>query len=162
MKKIINKVLNYLIEGWCHFALKNIMGIMDIGSHVTFQNGFRIYNGARNIKIGSNVELVDALINAGDGPNGNVDIGNDVFFGHGVQVISRGHDYSLTGVKRKTTILEKAIHIEDGVWLGSRTIVLGGVTIGKNSVTAAGSVVTKNIPPNQIFGGVPAKFLKKI
>lgn len=54
------------------------------------------------------------------------------------------------------------IIIEDDVWIAMGCIILKGVHIGKGSVVAAGSVVTKNIPPDSVYGGVPAKFIKKI
>ncbi|QRQ83255.1 hypothetical protein JQU52_03245 [Paralysiella testudinis] len=50
--------------------------------------------------------------------------------------------------------------IEDEVWIGANVVVLRGVTIGKGSVVAAGAVVTKNIPPMEIWGGIPAKKIK--
>jgi acetyltransferase-like isoleucine patch superfamily enzyme len=53
-----------------------------------------------------------------------------------------------------------AILIDEDVWLGVNVVVLKGVTIGAGAVVAAGAVVTKNIPENQIWGGVPAKFIK--
>jgi maltose O-acetyltransferase len=54
------------------------------------------------------------------------------------------------------------IIIEDNVWLGARVTVLKGVTIGEGSIIAAGSVVTKSIPPRTIAGGVPARVLKDL
>ena len=54
------------------------------------------------------------------------------------------------------------IKIEDNAFIGAKTIITKPVTIGHNSVVAAGSVVTKDIPPCEIWGGVPAKFIKKI
>jgi acetyltransferase-like isoleucine patch superfamily enzyme len=54
------------------------------------------------------------------------------------------------------------ILIEDEVWIGCGAIILQGVTIGKGSVVAAGAVVNKNIPPKTIYGGVPARLIKKI
>ncbi|EFR44685.1 CatB-related O-acetyltransferase [Streptococcus pseudoporcinus] len=53
------------------------------------------------------------------------------------------------------------IIIEDDVWIGTNAIILSGVTIGKGAVIAAGSVVTKDVPPYTIYGGVPAKLIKK-
>lgn len=53
------------------------------------------------------------------------------------------------------------IVIEDGVWCGANVTILKGVTIGKDSIVAAGAVVTKSFPPYSIIGGVPAKLLKK-
>lgn len=56
----------------------------------------------------------------------------------------------------------KPIKIENNVWICSNVIVLGGVTIGENSVIAAGSVVTKSIPPNSLAGGNPCKVIKSL
>lgn len=54
------------------------------------------------------------------------------------------------------------IVIEDYVFIGARSIILKGVTIGEKSIVAAGSVVVKNIPSGEMWGGNPAKFIKKI
>lgn len=56
--------------------------------------------------------------------------------------------------------IKDPILLEKDVWLGCNVVVLKGVTIGEGSVVAAGAVVTKSIPANQIWGGVPAKFIK--
>lgn len=58
------------------------------------------------------------------------------------------------------TYIYKDITIEDNVWLGSRVIVLGGVTIGEGAIIQAGSVVVKNIPKYAIAGGHPATVFK--
>ena len=50
--------------------------------------------------------------------------------------------------------------INDGVWIGSKSVILDGVILGKNSIIAAGSVVNKSVPPYSVVGGVPAKILK--
>jgi acetyltransferase-like isoleucine patch superfamily enzyme len=55
-----------------------------------------------------------------------------------------------------------AVIIEDNVWIGAHVTILKGVTIGKNAVIAAGSVVTKNVAPNTVVAGVPAVFKKEI
>ena len=52
------------------------------------------------------------------------------------------------------------IVVEDDVWIGENSLILSGVTIGRGSIVAAGSVVTKSIPPYTIWGGVPARFIK--
>lgn len=56
---------------------------------------------------------------------------------------------------------KKPPFIEDEVWIGANVVVLKGVNIGKGAIIAAGAVVTKNIPPMEIWGGIPANFIKK-
>ena len=112
--------------------------------------------------MGRDIELVNTLINAGDTKKGQISIGNNVFFGHDVMLIARGHDYTKFGKARKKAIIEKPIAIGNGVWIGSRAIILGGANIGQNCVIAAGSVVGRPIPQNTIWGGIPARLIKKI
>ena len=54
------------------------------------------------------------------------------------------------------------IRIEDKVWLGANVTILQGVTIGEGAIVVAGAVVTKDVAPRTIVGGVPAKFIKKL
>lgn len=56
----------------------------------------------------------------------------------------------------------KPIIIDDDVWIGMNATIMGGVTIGKGSIIGANALVTKNVPPMEVWGGVPAKFIKKI
>ena len=70
-------------------------------------------------------------------------------------------DRNYHGIGDKEEVIKPVI-IEDDVWLGCRTIILPGVTIGKKSVVAAGTVVTKNILPNTLVAGNPAKEIKRL
>lgn len=65
-----------------------------------------------------------------------------------------------TGDRENFTMLP--IHIEQNVWIGAKATILKGVSVGKYSVVAASSVITKNIPPMEVWGGVPGRFLKKV
>ena len=56
----------------------------------------------------------------------------------------------------------KNLHIGKNVWIGSRSVILPGVTIGDGAIVAAGAVVTKDVPANTVVGGVPAKVIKEI
>ncbi len=92
-----------------------------------------------------------------------VDIGNDVLIADNVSIYDHDHqieDPNLTYGKQG--YVSKSIVIEDNVWVGSHSVILKGVTIGKNSIVAAGSVVNHSIPSGEIWGGVPAKFIKKV
>ena len=128
------------------------------GRNIKYQIDFDVFGG-RDIFVGDNVILVNTFINCVDAE---VYIGQDCFFGHRVMLITGNHDYSKFGLARQKSIGGRNIHIEEGVWIGSGVIVLGGVRIGKHSVVAAGSVVSKDVPPYSVVGGVPAKLIKTI
>lgn len=142
------------LNAYRHFNMIDKKGI-----NVFYEKEFSVYNGHNNISIGSNVYLVDVLINAGD-KNGKITIEDYVFFGHRVQILARGHDYNVFNLQRQQTITEKSIHIKEGAWIGSGSIILGGVTIGMHSVVAAGSIVNKDVPDYAVVGGNPAKIIK--
>lgn len=63
---------------------------------------------------------------------------------------------------QKLNIVKALIVIEDDVFIGARCIIGKGVTIGARSIVAAGSVVVKSIPPDEVWGGNPAKFIRKL
>ena len=73
------------------------------------------------------------------------------------QLISNKHD-----LYDRQILLCKPVHICENVWIGAGATILPGVTVGKNAVVAAGAVVTKDVEPNTIVGGNPAKFIKNI
>ena len=62
----------------------------------------------------------------------------------------------------RTSTISKPVKIGDRVWIGIAATILPGVTIGENSIVAAGAVVTKDVPPNTIVAGNPAKVVKKL
>ncbi len=90
--------------------------------------------------------------------SGDIEIGNYVMISHMVSINSITHP---TNPPYNRTITKKVI-IEDGVWIGAQTIILEGVHIGQGAIIAAGAVVTKDVEPWTIVGGVPAKEIKKI
>jgi acetyltransferase-like isoleucine patch superfamily enzyme len=94
-----------------------------------------------------------------------IKIGSKVMFGPNVSLLGGDHNVSVVGaymidVEEKTVLTDAPIIIEDDVWVGANVIILKGVTIGTGSIIAAGAIVNKNIEPNSIVGGVPAKFFK--
>ena len=94
-----------------------------------------------------------------------VTIGKKVVFGPKPTIISGDHRYKIAGKyildnTEKQEGDDLPIVIQDDVWCGANVTILKGVTIGYGAVIAAGSVVTKNVPPCEIWGGVPAKFIK--
>ena len=92
---------------------------------------------------------------------GEVVIGDNVIFGPNVSVFSENHNYSnpdLPVVVQREN--RRGVIIESGAWIGTRSVILDGVNVGKNSIVAAGSIVNKDVAPYSIVGGVPAKLIK--
>ncbi|MGB8870413.1 MAG: DapH/DapD/GlmU-related protein, partial [Rhodomicrobium sp.] len=80
--------------------------------------------------------------------------------GPNVNIITSGHP--LEPAKRRAYVEAKPIVIEKNVWIATGVTLIGGVTVGENSVIAAGSVVTKDIPPNSFVAGVPSKVIRSL
>lgn len=92
-----------------------------------------------------------------------VSMGRYSMLAQNVQIIGADHNYNVPGLPTTFSgrpILKRTIIGRD-VWLGANTIVMVGVIIGDGSIIAAGSIVTKDVPPFCVFGGIPAKFIKK-
>jgi acetyltransferase-like isoleucine patch superfamily enzyme len=91
---------------------------------------------------------------------GGLDIGDDVMIGPNVSIITAGHP--LEPSRRRSTTVGKPIVIEKNVWIAAGATIIGGVSVGENSVVAAGSVVTRDVPPNTLVGGNPARVIRSI
>jgi acetyltransferase-like isoleucine patch superfamily enzyme len=113
-------------------------------------------NFGRFITIGKNVFINHACSFL---DMGGITIEDNVLIGPKVNLITENHP--LNPNDRKTLIC-KPIVIKRNAWIGAAATILPGVTVGENAVVAAGAVVTTNVPPNAIVGGVPAKFIKNI
>src|SRR5437667_9043188 len=91
---------------------------------------------------------------------GGLDIADDVMIGPNVSIITTGHP--LEPSQRRTATIGRPIVIEKSVWIAAGATIIGGVTVGENSVVAAGSVVTKDVPPNTLVGGNPARVIRSL
>lgn len=112
--------------------------------------GQRIRMG-RNVFINQNCTMDDL---------GGIAIADDVLIGPNVSIITAGHP--LEPSRRRACVTAKPIVIERNVWIATGAIVLGGVTIGENSVVAAGAVVTRDVPRDTLVAGNPARVLRPI
>ncbi|MBY0754089.1 sugar O-acetyltransferase [Clostridium sardiniense] len=90
---------------------------------------------------------------------GGIELEDNVLIGPDVKILSVNHPLD---PKNRRGVILKSVKIRSNAWLGSGVTVCPGVTIGENSVIGAGSVVTKDVPSNTVYAGVPAKFIKSI
>jgi acetyltransferase-like isoleucine patch superfamily enzyme len=113
-------------------------------------------NFGKHIKIGKNVFINHACSFL---DMGGITIEDDVQIGPRVNLITENHP--VDPAKRKDLDLQSIV-IKRNVWIGAGATILPGVTVGENSIVAAGAVVNKDVPANTIVGGVPAKIIKAI
>lgn len=114
-----------------------------------------------NIELGFNSDIGMGAKVYGVSGGGRLYIGNNVMMAPEVTILTLDHNYhekEVPIIKQGSKSFE--VIIKDDVWIGYRAIILPGVTIGEGSVIAAGAVVTKDVDPYTVIGGVPAKFIK--
>jgi maltose O-acetyltransferase len=100
-------------------------------------------------------------------PYSHIRIGSKVIFGPEVTIRGGNHTTTYVGRFIKDIMLHEkrpeddlGVVIEDDVWVGTRAIILHGVTVGRGAIIAAGAVVSQNVPPYSIVGGIPAKVIR--
>jgi acetyltransferase-like isoleucine patch superfamily enzyme len=155
---------------FANFA-KNWNGSVKIGKNVTINSSIEANPvGGINTTFlfkGDNavIEIDDAtgISNALFASYEHIYIGKNVAIGAGTRIFDTDfHSINYEERMRDVNIPHKPVRIEKGVFIGASAIILKGVVIGEYSVVGAGSVVVKSIPPGEIWGGNPAKFIKKL
>ena len=163
-------------------------GCLEIGDNVTIEgHSYIACIATGGVRIGSNTSIDRCLwlncgvriddcecgffsighhsyigCNAVIGAGGGITIGNHVLIGQCVNMHAENHVFAdATRLIRDQGVSYRGIVIQDDVWIGSRTTILDGVTIGKGAVIGAGAVVTNSVPPCSIAAGVPAKVIRR-
>jgi acetyltransferase-like isoleucine patch superfamily enzyme len=139
-------------------AFYSFLGFLKLRQKVTAFGCFAVGNGS-NIKIGNNVRINRGVYLLG---RNRIEIGNHVVFSAETMVLDTGLDVEAFMKGATNTHTESFVKIEDYVWIGARAMILPGVTVGHHSVIAAGSVVSKDVAPYTMVGGVPAEKLKDL
>ncbi len=142
------------------FDIKSDKAKVEIGAGCQVMRGVSFETGYEgNVSIASDSFIGSYSILNGQG---GLTIGKKVLIGAHCCLVAGNHDYSdITLPIADQGFISSGIVLEDGVWLGAGVRVLDGVTIGSGAIVAAGAVVTKDVPPMTIVGGVPAKVIKK-
>lgn len=116
-----------------------------------------INNGVGDVIIGERTR-----IGIGNTIIGPVKIGNDIMFAQNVVLSGLNHGYQDIDKPIHLQDVSKAeIVVEDEVWIAANSVIVAGVKIGKHAVVAAGSVVTKDVPPYSVAAGNPARIIKQ-
>jgi acetyltransferase-like isoleucine patch superfamily enzyme len=113
-------------------------------------NGLEIRVG-RHVFINQNCTLYDLA---------EIRIGDDVMIGPNVSIITASHPVAPS--ERRAYVIGRPIVIANNVWIAAGATIIGGVTVGENSVVAAGAVVTRDVPANTLVGGNPARIIRSI
>jgi acetyltransferase-like isoleucine patch superfamily enzyme len=152
---------------------------MVIGENVVFEMGVLVFHPG-NIVLGSNIYIghnsilkgyYKSLMEIGSDTwigqgcffhsAGGLKIGNAVGIGPMVKILTSHHDDRNPELAvLELPLIFKPVVIEDGADIGTGSVILPGVTIGRNSIIGAGSVVTRDVQPFAVYAGVPAKFLR--
>ena len=125
------------------------------GKNINVESGAFFHSG-RHIEIGDNSGIgVNAFL------GGKITIGSDVMMGPDVVILTGTHRFDRLDIpmNRQGFKEEKPVAIGDDVWIGTRAIILPGVTIGRGSVVGAGAVVTKDVPACTVVAGNPARVI---
>lgn len=156
ISRIVFLLPRFGLMGWVKASFLRLLGA-DVGRRVVFYPGIWIFPG-RNLRLGDDVDLAyGALITT----SGGVSIGDRTLVGYGARILSSNHH--IPAVPERIFAAGHAdapVIIDQDVWIGANAIILPGVTIGEGAVVAAGSVVTKDVPPWVIVGGIPARVLR--
>lgn len=141
----------------CEWPNKIIIGENTIVEDNVVLKITKPFNDKNTIIIGNNVFI-------GNGSefncNTNIYIGDNVLIASNCTFVDTGHEIDSSMPINKQPLTISPIIIEEDVWIGTRSVILKGVTIGKGSVIGAGSIVNKSIPSFQIWAGTPVRYIK--
>lgn len=155
---------NFIAQDHCEINGLSQKGLVfgdkvTIGSYAIIRPT-NLYGGEAGVglKVGNNSSIGPyAYI----GCSGYIEIGDNVMMSPRVSIYSENHNFSETTLPMiEQGVTRSFVKIEDDCWLAANSVILAGVTVGKGSVVAAGSIVTKDVPPYSIVAGNPARIIK--
>jgi maltose O-acetyltransferase len=160
-RMLTNFMLALLPSSRC-FGFKRAMlrfSAVTVGSSASFNCGVRLF-GRGPLGVGRDVWIGPRCVFYTH-QNALISIGNKCDIAPEVSFVTGSHEIA-SSVRRAGAGYAKPIHIGDGCWIGARATILGGVSVGKGAVVAAGAVVTTDVPDNCLVGGVPARLIRRL
>lgn len=158
--RVLHYLTNYLMSHVPSFALRRLwysrlLGVemgehagVHLGCHLWFYTPRQLRRSGFRIGAYTRVNR-DCCLDA----RGRLDIGENVSISPEVTILTAGHGINDPGFRVEI----RPVVIEDHVWIGTRALILPGVTLGRGAVVAAGAVVTRDVPPLSIVAGIPAR-----
>ncbi len=137
--------------------MANVLKVMPNDTNSKFENGIYISN-AKKLKIGNHVRINENVFLQGE-----IIIGNHVMIAPYTAIYTNAHEHKNTTIPMvlQGETPTKMVTICNNAWLGRNVVVLPGITVGEGAIVGANSVVTKDVAPFTIVGGVPAKLIKE-
>jgi len=162
--KYIKAGKNFILQDHCEVNGLSQKGLIfgdkvTIGSYAIIRPT-NLYGGEAGIglKMGNNSNIGPYSY---IGCSGYIEIGNNVMISPRVSIYSENHNFDRTDIPMiEQGVTRSFVKIEDDCWIAANSVILAGVTIGRGSVVAAGSIVTKDVPPFSIVAGNPAQIIK--
>jgi len=132
-----------------------LKGWRTFGKSVAIFGDFTVIH-PENVSIGSNCAINHGVFLLG---RCGIEIGNDVVLSARCMILDAGLDPGSFAEAKERRYVDAAVKVGDGCWIGAGAIILPGVSIGPRSVVGAGAVVTRDVPPDSIVGGNPARMI---
>ena len=142
------------------FTLGLRNGVRAIFAHLILTTPL-VYGDWSRLSVSSSATINNTLFNL---VSGRIDVHDDVMLAHNVCLLTGTHNAEVFGPDRIGSDPKEGrdIVIEEGAWIASNATVLGGCRIGKHSVVAAGSVVTRDVQPYTVVAGIPARKIRSL
>ncbi len=147
-----------VILGYFRHILKRLRSFYHFGHFDSFVHGPIQVGHKNNIRVGVNCSINRGVILQG---HSGIDVGNNVVLSPNVMLLDAGLDFDVLRSTGQRLHVGKPIALGDGCWIGAAAIILPGVTLGRNVLVGAGSIVTRSFPDDSVIAGNPARALER-